>query len=216
MASYQPTRAIARYFAVLTVVAGLDLLSKGLATMTLAGGPVPIAGPMEFALVHNRGSAFGVSLGAYTFHLNAIATIIALGLTTLVVRGLSTVDPRAPIALGLIAGAAIGNLTSLLVPPAGVADFLAIEVSEGSRLVLNMADVAAYAGLAMTARSVMMLARAISAERARRVRHVPEIEVPIPLAVEGVRDVIPALARRDRSAPVRGDRPKPVEPQPNG
>lgn len=205
MAPNQPTRAIARYLAVLAVVAGLDLLSKGIATMALANGPVSMAGPLDLALVHNRGSAFGVSLGSYTFHLNAVATVGALCLTTLVVQALSLVDGRAPVALGLIAGAAVGNLTSLLVPPAGVADFLSLRVSGEYRVVLNLADVAAYAGLVMTTRSVVMLVRAISAERQRRVRRIPEVEVPIPLAVECAADSIPLVPRRDRIAPIRGD-----------
>jgi lipoprotein signal peptidase len=196
--SYPSNRTVVRFTAVMAIVAVLDLLSKEIATAALSGGVVPIAGPLDFALVQNRGSAFGISLGAYTWQLNAIATVIALGLATVAVRSLSAVDRLAPIGLGLIAGAAIGNLTSLLVPPAGVADFLSVRLSESARLVMNLADIAAYAGLAMTMRSSVLLSRTIRAHRGVRPAMVRELEIPIPLAVEGSADRTPRPARRDR------------------
>jgi lipoprotein signal peptidase len=201
--SYPSNRTVVRFTAVMAIVAVLDLLSKEIATAALSGGVVPIAGPLDFALVQNRGSAFGISLGAYTWQLNAIATVIALGLATVAVRSLSAVDRLAPIGLGLIAGAAIGNLTSLLVPPAGVADFLSVRLSESARLVMNLADIAAYAGLAMTMRSSVLLSRTIRAHRGVRPAMVRELEIPIPLAVEGSADRMPPAARRDRETLIR-------------
>jgi signal peptidase II len=200
---HDSNRTIARFTAVLAIVAGLDLLSKQIATVALGAGAVPLAGPVELALVYNRGSAFGISLGAYTWQLNVLATLCALGLATLAVRALSAVDRLAPIALGLIAGAAIGNLTSLLVPPAGVADFLSVRVSASSRLILNLADIAAYSGLALTMRSAVLLSRAIGAQRDVRPRVVPEIEIAIPLAVEGSVDGFPVGRRRERPTSIR-------------
>lgn len=191
-------RTMMRFTAVMALVAGLDLLTKEIATLALGGGVVPIAGPLDFTLVQNRGSAFGISLGAYTWQLNAIATVMALGLATLAVRSLSAVDRLAPIALGLIAGAAAGNLASLLVPPAGVTDFLSLQLGGQGRLVMNLADIAAYSGLAMTIRSTVLLSRAIGAQRAERRPFVHDIEVPIPLAVEGAMGNVPADQRRDR------------------
>src|SRR5690606_30304316 len=139
----------------------------------------------DLALTRNLGSAFGISLGAYTWQMNALATVLALCLAAAAVRSLSTVDRLAPVGLGLIAGAAIGNLTSMLVPPAGVADFLSVRVGESTRLVLNLADVAAYAGLAVTVRSSVLLSRAIGAHRTVLPATTREVEIPIPLVVEG-------------------------------
>lgn len=195
--SRHPKRSLARYIAVIAIVAGLDLLTKGIAARALGSGTVSIAGPLDFALVHNRGSAFGIWLGPYTWQLNALATITALCLSTVVVRALSSVDRLAPIALGLIAGAAIGNLTSLLMPPAGVPDFIAVSVSETGRLVMNLADIAAYAGLAMTARSVHLLSRAIGAPRPAQSTVMHDMEVAIPLVVEGHATAVASGARRD-------------------
>lgn len=191
-------RTMVRFTAVMVLVAGLDLLTKEIATLALGGGVVPIAGPLDFALVRNRGSAFGISLGTYTWQLNTIATVMALGLAAIAVRSLSAVDRLAPIALGLIAGAAAGNLASLLVPPAGVTDFLSLRLGTQGRLIMNLADIAAYSGLAMTTRSAVLLSRAIGAQRAVRPAFVREIEVPIPLAVEGIGSDLPADRRRDR------------------
>lgn len=203
-------RTMVRFTAVMALVAGLDLLTKEIATLALGGGVVPIAGPLDLTLVQNRGSAFGISLGTYTWQLNAIATMMALGLAALAVRSLSAVDRLAPIALGLIAGAAAGNLASLLVPPAGVTDFLALRLGSQGRLVMNLADIAAYSGLAMTMRSTVLLGRAIGAQRTVRPAFVREIEVPIPLAVEGAVSDAPADRRRDRSSviPPVADQPR--------
>ena len=64
-------------------------------------------------------------------------------------------------ALGLIAGGAIGNLVSLLVSPAGVVDFIAIQRADGAGIVLNVADIGAYAGVAMLMRTTAMVIAAI-------------------------------------------------------
>lgn len=181
-------RTVVRFSAVMALVAGVDLLSKAIASAVIDGAPVPLAGPLRLELIQNHGSAFGVSLGPYTWHLNAIATLLALGLAMSAVRALSAVDRLAPIALGLIAGAAIGNLTSLLAPPAGVTDFLSVNLGARGRLIMNFADIAGYSGLAMTLRSAMRLGVAIRATRGVRPAAVPEVEIPIPLAVEGRRN----------------------------
>ena len=79
-----------------------------------------------------------------------------------------TTGPRA---LGLIVGGALGNLASLITSPAGVVDFIALSF-ESWGIVLNVADVAAYAGLAMILRTGSLIALAI--RRDRRVSLVKE------------------------------------------
>lgn len=211
--AFQSRRSLARFTAVMVLVAGADLLTKQIATLALRGGSVPIAGPFDLALTRNLGSAFGISLGAYTWPVNAIATLLALGLAAAAVRSLSTIDRLAPVGLGLIAGAAIGNLTSMLVPPAGVTDFLSVRVSESARLVMNLADVAAYAGLALAARSAVLLSRAIGVHRTVRPAALHDVEIPIPLAVE--RAIEPPAAGREHPAGVpahiRSARQSPAE-----
>jgi lipoprotein signal peptidase len=60
----------------------------------------------------------------------------------------------------MIAGAALGNLASLITSPSGVPDFLAIVHGKGA-LVLNVADVAAYLGIFCCARLAYTLVRAV-------------------------------------------------------
>lgn len=193
------SQPLARFTRVFTIVAAVDLLTKQIASVALGDDSVLLAGPLSLVLTHNRGSAFGVSLGAYTWQLNAVATFTALALSFVAVRALTAVDRRAPLALGLIAGAAIGNLTSLLLPPAGVADFLALDVG-ASQLVLNLADIAAYTGLALSVRSVVLLGKAIDRRRAVPRHSIHDVEVTIPLTAER-----PALA--DVHSPSRRELP---------
>lgn len=194
-------RPLERFVAVAAVVGLIDLLTKEWATTSIPATGIALSGPVDLALTYNLGSAFGISFSTYPWQVNALATLVALGLAGAAVRALSRIDRRAPIALGLIAGAAIGNLASMLVPPAGVADFIAVQVSAGSRIVMNLADVAAYAGLAMMVRSFVLLSRAIGAQRPVRPGRRGEIEIGIPVAVEGVMRIPGSRPATDRERP---------------
>jgi lipoprotein signal peptidase len=128
-----------------------------------------VSGAIRFGVVHNDKGAFGLTVGNYTFEVSLALTLAALLLIIPVARDLSRVDDRAPTALGLVAGGAIGNLVSLLVTPAGVVDFIAIQRADGAGIVLNIADVAAYAGVAMLMRTTAMVIVAIQRNRAAAV-----------------------------------------------
>jgi lipoprotein signal peptidase len=182
------SRPVRQFAVVVAIVAAIDLLAKGLAGLLLARR-IPLVGPLDLALTYNTGSVLGISLGAYTGEVNVVATFAALCLTIIALRGLHAIDSRAPMALGLIGGAALGNLTSLLVPPAGVTDFLSVRLGSSSSVVMNLADLAVYAGVAMLGRSVLLLNGAIAAQRAgtARTRPAKEREVAIPILVDGVR-----------------------------
>jgi hypothetical protein len=105
------------------------------------------------------------------------------------------VDRAAPRALGLIVGGALGNFASLVLSPPGVVDFISISVGVHSELVLNVADLAAYVGLAMMLRTgfliVAEMRRAARPSRLAQVQHwstvarraVLDREVPLPVAL---------------------------------
>ncbi|MDQ3808833.1 MAG: signal peptidase II [Chloroflexota bacterium] len=152
----------------------VDLASKQLAASLLAGGDVPLGGTVRLALVYNNQSAFGFSLGAYTWLANVALTLAAIVLVISVSRELTAIDTAAPYALGLISGAALGNLISLLASPIGVIDFLAIDYGGGHELVLNLADIAAYIGLALLAQPAWVVLRALLTERGMR-RELPAV-----------------------------------------
>jgi lipoprotein signal peptidase len=157
-----------RHLATLATVALLvvlaDLATKWLAVAWLADGEAslgPLGERVRLVLVANARGAFSLGLGPHTHGINVALTSLAILLAGRVCRELARIDSLAPRALGLIAGAAAGNLVSLLTSPGGVPDFLAIDHGGGHELVLNLADVAAYAGLALLVRATVLLVRRI-------------------------------------------------------
>ena len=135
-------------------VATADWASKALATSLLGQREIPVFGEVvRLALVLNDQSAFGVSLGPYTWHINIALTALALALSAILCPALTRIDVWAPIMLGLIAGAAAGNLVSMLSSPHGVVDFVAVSRGDGRELVFNLADVAAVLGLILIVRT---------------------------------------------------------------
>jgi lipoprotein signal peptidase len=151
---------------VATLVALGDLLTKQVALLWVGTLEPRVTGVVRFGVVHNDKGAFGLTAGNYTFELSLALTLAALILIVPVARDLARIDDRSSSALGLIAGGAIGNLASLLLSPAGVVDFIAVQRADGAGIVLNVADVAAYAGVVMLMRTTAMVIAAI-----RRNRH---------------------------------------------
>lgn len=139
------------------LVAAGDWLTKAAATRFVGSEPVVFSDRLRFAVVHNDGTAFGLSAGAFTWQLNLALTLAAIALMLPVARDLAKIDDRAPRALGLILGGAIGNFASLMLSPPGVVDFISVAVGAHSELVLNFADLAAYAGLAMMLRTGFLI-----------------------------------------------------------
>ncbi|HYW32482.1 MAG TPA: signal peptidase II [Gemmatimonas sp.] len=143
-----------------------DVVSKEAATVALANDRVvPLLERLSLFLVYNTGSAGGVMIGRYTWHLNVLATAAAIMLITSVANALIAVDRRATLALGLVAGGAAGNLASMLFGPAGVADFLAIQLAGDTTIVVNVADLALWGGALMLVPVAASLVSAIRVER---------------------------------------------------
>jgi lipoprotein signal peptidase len=146
------------------LVAVVDLVTKAAAKRFLVQDPGSFTSTLQLAVVHNDAGAFGWSAGVYTWQLNLALTLAAIVFMIPVTRDLAKVDDSAPRALGLIVGGALGNLTSLITSPAGVVDFIALSFDSWG-IVLNVADVAAYAGLAMILRTGALVALAIRRNR---------------------------------------------------
>lgn len=157
-------RALARaFFPAMALVALVDLATKAMAEAWLTPHVVHGAGlPLRLQLVHNVASAGGVWLGDHTRVLNVVATGLIVGVLVMLVPTLARVDRRAPLALALVAGGGFGNLVSLLASSSGVVDFLAIPHAGGA-WVINGADGAIAAGLALLGRTVWSIVRAIRA-----------------------------------------------------
>jgi signal peptidase II len=103
------------------------------------GEDVEVAGPLELTLSHNTGVAFGLAGGAGIKLI--LLTAVALG----VIAYLFARNPLRPwmwVAVGLLAGGALGNLLDRLRHDA-VTDFIAV----GSWPPFNLADVAITLGV---------------------------------------------------------------------
>jgi len=143
------------------LVAYGDLVTKWLAVTLWSGEQHPLLGRLlGIEVVHNPLGAFSLSLGPLTREINVAATVVAVLLSMAVSSRLARLDRGAPESLGLIAGAGIGNLASMLGNTAGVPDFLALSNGQGSSLVLNVADVAAYIGILCCFRLAFVVVRA--------------------------------------------------------
>jgi len=159
----------ARFIGITVAVAAVDLLSKEVAVRSLgSAGVVPFGDRFSLFVVFNTGSTGGGQVGPYTWQLNVLVTLMAVGLIASVVQAMATVDRRATRALAFVAGGAVGNLLSMLFGPEGVADFLAIRLTTDTTVVANVADLALWAGAAMLAPVALLLLRMARAERAQR------------------------------------------------
>ena len=170
-----------------------DLLTKQLAVMLLTHNDAVYASWLRLTIVHNDAGMLGYSFGAHTFAINIVIKTGAILLMLVASRDLARIDPEAPVALGFIVGAALGNLASLLVHPAGVVDFIAIATGPGRELVLNAADIAAYVGLAMLGRTAW---RVLAAARspARGVITERLAGRPVALRLMGDREIVRSIA----------------------
>ena len=196
-----------------TLVAIGDLLTKQVALLWVGTLEPRVSSAIRFGVVHNDKGAFGLTVGDYTWEVSLALTFAAIALIIPVARDLARIDDRAPTALGLVAGGAIGNLVSLLLSPAGVVDFIAVQRADGAGIVLNVADVAAYAGVVMlmrTAAKVIVAMRRnretavaeMGRQRETALTRLADVEVPVMVA----RDGVPASESETPSAP-RGPRP---------
>lgn len=90
------------------LVLALDQAAKAIAESEIAiGEQIEVLGPLEFTLTHNRGVAFGLAGGAGAPLV--LVTFVALG----AVLYLFSRNPARPwmwVAVGLLAGGAVGNL----------------------------------------------------------------------------------------------------------
>ena len=169
-----------------SVVALADLVVKLAALVLLGERRVDLTSWLGLGVHFNEHLAWGLTAGDFPALVTAAATIVILGIGWLVARDLTRVDGWAPVALGFLAGAGIANAFDGLVPPRGAVDFIIVAHS-GMETVLNGADLAVMAGVALCCRTAVLLGMAIDRQRTRPVvpaAVVIEREVPVPLHAE--------------------------------
>ena len=129
--------------AVAVVVVAADQLTKLWAVDALADRTITLVGPTRLALSHNTGGAFGLGAGFVPFIALAVVALVVV----LVSVGRAAATPAIAVALGLVAGGAVGNLADRLFRSPGllrgaVVDFVDLRWWP----VFNVADVAITAG----------------------------------------------------------------------
>jgi signal peptidase II len=138
--SYATARAWALAGAVCGLVFAADQAGKAAIEAHLVPGQFEeVLGPLELTLSHNRGVAFGLAGGAGVKLV--LTTALALG----VIGFLFSRNPLRPgmwLAVGLVAGGAIGNLADRIRADA-VTDFISV----GSWPAFNLADVSITLGV---------------------------------------------------------------------
>ena len=114
------------FWAAAAVVILADMATKALAVSSLVlGVPRGVWGQsLRLALVYNPGAAFGFSFGPSSRQIFVALTIAALAVLVRLYRTTRPSDTLRMMAIGLVAGGAIGNLVDRLRSPAGVVDFI--------------------------------------------------------------------------------------------
>jgi signal peptidase II len=132
----------------------VDCSTKDLAVTALSPEytPHPVAGDVvRLTLAYNQDAAMGLPLGRYgRWPLVAMG----LGIIAVLVRMLWITPPadlRRRISLGLVIGGALGNVTSRIMTPRGVVDFIDLGIGEARFYLFNVADIAVCAGAVMLA-----------------------------------------------------------------
>ena len=139
-------RLAALLYSAAAVVYSLDRLTKALAEARLSTGPVEIIpGVIELRFTTNPGGAFGLFGGAaWLFVLASVVVIVAV-----VASSRNLPSALAAVALGMVLGGALGNLTDRVLRGPGfsgeVVDFIDLQVWP----VFNLADSAIVIGAAL-------------------------------------------------------------------
>ncbi len=135
------------YWAALGTVV-LDLITKLIAEATLLRTPgISVLGDwFQLRLVYNQGAAFGLHVGPYSRWIFFTIALVAVFVLTRMSRSSPVGDRFRQIALGLVAGGAIGNLIDRVRSPRGVVDFLDVGVGALRWPTFNVADIAVSCG----------------------------------------------------------------------
>lgn len=130
------------------VVVVADAVTKAMAVSALAMGiPRQLAGPVvRFSLVYNPGAAFGINFGGASRWVFLALTLGALAILVRLYRATRPGDVSRTLAIGLVAGGAVGNLVDRIRSSAGVVDFIDIGIGFHRWPTFNVADMAVTTG----------------------------------------------------------------------
>lgn len=150
-------------------VVALDFVTKLAAEAALLLTPgVPVIGDwFQLRLVYNQGAAFGLHVGPYSRWIFFTVALVAVFVLARMSRSSPPGDRFRQLALGLVAGGAIGNLIDRVRSARGVVDFLDVGIGALRWPTFNFADIAVSCG-------AIALAISLWREDARRPGPEPE------------------------------------------
>jgi signal peptidase II len=126
----------------------LDLITKLIAEASLLRTPgVSVFGDwFQLRLVYNQGAAFGLHVGPYSRWIFFTVALVAVFVLARMSRSSPIGDRFRQLALGLVAGGAVGNLIDRIRSARGVVDFLDVGVGALRWPTFNVADIAVSCG----------------------------------------------------------------------
>jgi signal peptidase II len=123
----------------------LDQLTKWWATNALAEGPIVVIDDwFQFRLTYNTGASFSIFSGG-----GQILALVAIGVVALIFYILGDASRRIEaVALGLVLGGALGNLTDRVLRGSGFLDGAVVDFIDFSFFAtFNVADIAINIGV---------------------------------------------------------------------
>ena len=154
-----------RLAALASVIFIIDFATKRWALGHLADPSLVGGVGLHLAVVNNTRLAGGLDGGGFELEITALALVAIVLLVGKIQRHLTAVDASAPTMLGLLLGAGAANLADALIPPHGVVDFIALTLSTGATITINLADVAAAVGIALCARTAWRILQTMRGRR---------------------------------------------------
>jgi signal peptidase II len=120
-----------------------DQLTKEWALRALADGPIAVVWTLRLALTFNTGASFSIGRGRSAIF--TLAAIVVVSVLIASIRGLRSVGTA--VAMGLVVGGALGNLTDRVARHhgGGVIDFIDFQWWP----VFNVADACIFCGAAL-------------------------------------------------------------------
>ncbi len=134
----------------------LDLVTKWWAEGSLVlFQPVPILGEvLRWRLIYNPGAAFGLHLGPWSRWIFLVIAVVAVVVLYRMSRSSPPGDRVRHLALGSVAGGALGNLVDRVRGPQGVVDFIDVGVGMTRWPTFNVADIGVSCGAVVLAISL--------------------------------------------------------------
>ncbi len=154
---------LATFVAIAGTVLTLDLFTKLLVQQTMhLYESLPVLGEfLRLTFIYNPGAAFGFHVGPYSRYIFLALAFVALFVLMVMYRHTPASDRLRLVAIGSIAGGALGNVIDRIRSPQGVVDFLDFGIGTLRWPVFNIADTAVTIG------AVLLLASLWAEDRRR-------------------------------------------------